>query len=81
MNRLHKLAVNEEGFVFDPSTGESFTVNQTGLRVMKLLKENQSSQIITKELMEEYEVSSEEAEKDVADFIDHLRSFQLWEGE
>ena len=39
MSRLNRLAINDEGFIFDPETGNSFTVNGTGLFIIKLLKE------------------------------------------
>jgi len=77
MNRLSQLAINEEGFVFDPVTGESFTVNQTGLLILKGLKEGKSQEDIVKEITENFEVSEEEAQRDVIDFIEKLRSYML----
>ncbi len=77
MNRLSQLAINEEGFVFDPLTGESFTVNQTGLLILKNLKEGKSQEEIIKDITENFEVSQEEAERDLIDFIEKLRSYRL----
>ena len=77
MNRLSQLAVNEEGFVFDPLTGETFTVNQTGLLILKDLKEGKSQEEIIKDITENFEVSQEEAERDLIDFIEKLRSYRL----
>ena len=77
MNRLSQLALNEEGFVFDPLTGESFTVNQTGLLILKDLKEGKSQEEIIKDITENFEVSEEEAERDLIDFIEKLRSYRL----
>ncbi|WP_457636227.1 HPr-rel-A system PqqD family peptide chaperone [Persephonella sp.] len=77
MNRLSQLAVNEEGFIFDPLTGESFTVNQTGLLILKDLKEGKSQEEIIKDITENFEVSEEEAERDLIDFIEKLRSYRL----
>ncbi|WP_456464649.1 HPr-rel-A system PqqD family peptide chaperone [Persephonella sp.] len=77
MNRLSQLAINEEGFVFDPLTGESFTVNQTGLLILKDLKEGKSQEEIIKDITENFEVSEEEAERDLIDFIEKLRSYRL----
>ena len=77
MNRIAQLAVNEEGFVFDPVTGESFTVNQTGLLILKDLKEGKSQEEIIKDITENFEVSQEEAERDLIDFIEKLRSYRL----
>jgi len=77
MDRLSQLAINEEGFVFDPLTGESFTVNQTGLFILKELKEGKSQEEIVQDLVENFEVSKEEAERDLVDFIEKLRSYRL----
>ncbi|WP_457640116.1 HPr-rel-A system PqqD family peptide chaperone [Persephonella sp.] len=77
MERLKQLAINEEGFVFDPLTGESFTVNQTGLFILKKLKEGKTEEEILKELVENFEVSEEEAQRDIIDFIEKLRSYRL----
>ena len=77
MKRLSQLAINEEGFVFDPLTGESFTVNQTGLLILKDLKEGKSQEEIINDITENFEVSQEEAERDLIDFIEKLRSYRL----
>ncbi len=77
MNRLHQLAINEEGFVFDPTTGESFTTNQTGLAILKGLRGDQIVSKIAEGLTEQFEVTIDQAERDVTDFIDHLRTHRL----
>lgn len=77
MSRLNHLAINDEGFVFDPSTGESFTVNSTGLAILKALKENKTSGEIAAELQAQFESPSEDIERDVIDFIAHLRTYRL----
>jgi PqqD family protein of HPr-rel-A system len=77
MSRIHRLAVNEEGFVFDPATGESFTVNGTGFVILKGLKENKEPEEIAEEITERFDVEPEETERDVSDFIERLRAFKL----
>ncbi len=77
MNRILQLVVNPEGFIFDPTFGEVFTVNQTGIDVLKNLKENKTNRDIALELTSNYPVTHEEAEKDIDDFISHLRTYYL----
>jgi PqqD family protein of HPr-rel-A system len=77
MSRLQHLAINEEGFIFDPLTGESFTTNKTGVFILKRLQEGKSEDKILEELVEEFDVSREVAERDLIDFIQKLRSFNL----
>jgi len=76
-NRIARLAVNEEGFVFDPQTGESFTVNETGKTILKALIESKAEEGIALKLTEQFNVSHQEAQADVRDFIQHLRAYQL----
>ncbi len=77
MNRLSQLAINDEGFVFDPTTGTSFTTNQTGLFILKELKEGKSPEEIVDLLTEEFKVDRKTAEIDLLEFIEKLRSYNL----
>lgn len=49
-DRLKQLAVSETGFIFDPQSGQSFTVNQTGHLVIEMLKRSESPQAAAHEL-------------------------------
>ncbi|MEZ4765008.1 MAG: PqqD family protein [Calditrichia bacterium] len=75
--RLHQLAINDEGFVFDPSTGESFTLNHCGLFIVQALKSGRTADEIAKLLPEKFDEVPETAERDVLDFISHLKSYHL----
>ncbi|RMH70095.1 MAG: PqqD family protein [Gemmatimonadetes bacterium] len=77
MNRLHQLAINDEGFVFDPTTGESFTTNPTGLTILQGLRAQKSPSQIVEDLCADFEVQPEDAERDINDFIDVLRTHKL----
>ena len=77
MNRLAQPDLNTEGFVFDPNSGESFTVNPTGLFILNGLREHKSPETIAQEMSDEYDVKPDEAERDVSDFQTRLRTYQL----
>ncbi len=77
MDSLRQLAINEEGFVFNPATGESWTVNSTGLYILKLLKEGKDEDTIARQIATEFDVDLETAQRDVVDFIEKLRSYRL----
>lgn len=77
MNRLSKLAVNPEGFIFDPCGGEMFTVNKTGLRILNGLREQKSTGLIVNELLRVFDATKEQIEKDIMDFKSQLRVFHL----
>ena len=73
------IAVSESGFVFDPSTGESFSLNQVGLELVELLKQGENFDIIKKEILEKYDVDEISFEKYYYDFINSLNQNQLLE--
>ncbi|WP_035587434.1 PqqD family protein [Hippea jasoniae] len=79
MKNIKSLAISEDGFIFDPQTGNSYTVNKTGLFIIKLLKENKSEDEIVEILTNEYDIDKNEAQKDVADFIGYLKTLGLME--
>ncbi len=79
MNKLNRLAINDEGFIFDPETGNSYTVNEVGLFILKQLKEGKSESEILDALIENYEVEKGEAEKDLIDFLEQLRLMGILE--
>ncbi len=77
MNRLTQLALSDEGFVFDPQTGDSFQVSETGMAVLRALKEGRSDEEIAQSLVADFEVALEEARRDCADFRGQLKNFGL----
>ncbi len=81
MDIRKNIAVSENGFIFNPLTGDSFSVNQTGVFILRKMKEGDSNEDIMKALQEEYELDTYIAEKDLYDFLSLLKSYQLTENE
>lgn len=77
MGRVHQLAVNEEGFVFDPTSGQSFTVNPEGLAILGGLKEGKDAVEIAHAIREKFEGTPDDVERDVTDFIGQLKIYRL----
>lgn len=78
--KLNKnLALSESGFAFNGSTGDTFLLNETALFIIQKIKENFSIEEILNSLVQTFDVSSIIAEKDLIEFINHLKSFQLLE--
>jgi hypothetical protein len=77
MNRLTQLALSDEGFVFDPQTGDSFQVSESGMAVLRAFKAGRSDEETAQQLTVDFEVSIEEARRDCADFRGQLRNFGL----
>ena len=72
---LRRLAVSESGFVFDPVSGHHFTVNETGLEILRYLQKKQDLPELLAMLSQEYSVGSRELERDVVEFAGMLRKF------
>lgn len=70
---LKRLAISESGFVFDPSSGHNFTVNETGLVLLRLLLKHQRLDQILAALSDEYNVAPRDLERDVVEFISAVK--------
>ena len=78
-NRLARLALNGQGFAFDPQTGESFTLNDTARLVLTALCEDCDMEAVARKLAERYHIEPRRAWSDVQDFMAQLRAMQLLE--
>jgi Coenzyme PQQ synthesis protein D (PqqD) len=74
---LTHLAVSREGFAFDPTTGESYTMNPTAAQAMAVLAGGGSAGMAAAALAKDYEIPLAEAERDIADFVSRLKQFGL----
>ena len=72
---LRRLAISESGFVFDPMSGHHFTVNETGLEILRYLQKDQDLDELLAMLGEEYSAGTRELERDVLEFAGMLRKF------
>jgi hypothetical protein len=72
---LRRLAISESGFVFDPVSGHHFTVNETGLEILRYLQKDQDLAELLALLGQEYSVGNRELERDVLEFAGMLRKF------
>jgi hypothetical protein len=75
------IAVSETGFVFNPTTGDSYTINQVGQEILGYLGENRSLAEITSLMTSSYEIDPSSFEKYYFDFISMLRQFELLDEE
>lgn len=73
------IALSENGFVFNPSTGDSFTINKTGKEVLTLIKEGKSLPAISELMTDKYDVDINTLERYLSDFINDLTVNNLLE--
>lgn len=69
---LADLMLNDRGFVFDPASGETFQLNATGLRVVRLLQSGLENDAALAQVIAEYDVDEHTALRDFSDFVDHI---------
>ena len=81
MKLKRNIAVSESGFLFDPTGGESYSLNEQGLEILNLLKERKSQEDITAYMTETYDIAPDDFEKYFFDFIGMLKQFKLLEHE
>jgi PqqD family protein of HPr-rel-A system len=76
--RLRDLALSDSGFVFDPLTGHTFTVNRTGQLALRCLKDGLSAAETAQRLSAEFTTErDEDPARDVQDFVLQLRECGL----
>lgn len=71
------IAINDNGFLFDPVSGESYTTNFVARDIIFMLKQNIMEDGIKTLLLEKYEVDELTLEKNLIDFFTMLRHYGL----
>ncbi|HTA27008.1 MAG TPA: PqqD family protein [Bacteroidia bacterium] len=80
MKLKKNLALSDSGFVFDPSTGDSFSTNPIGLEIIRMLKEGKTADDIKSQIIKTYMTDDVSFEKDYYDFVNMLSKHNLVEG-
>ena len=81
MKLKRNIAISESGFVFDPTAGESYSLNEQGIEIINMLRENKTNEEIASYMTANYEVEAGDFEKYYFDFIGMLKQFKLVEDE
>lgn len=71
------IAISENGFIFNPITGDTFTLNDSGFQILTMLKSGKSKDEIKEMLLSEYEVDELVLERYLQDFISDLKRNNL----
>ncbi len=79
MKLRSNIAVSDNGFVFDPNTGDSYNLNYIGQEILQMLKLNLSEKEIAKAVTEKYDVEENTFEQNLFDFIGMLNHYDLIE--
>ena len=73
------IAISENGFVFDPVTGQSYNLNATGLEILRMVVSGRGEDEVVNHFVAEYDITKSQIESDLADFRELLIRFELAE--
>lgn len=62
------LAISDSGFLFNPSSGDSYSLNPIGVEIFKYLQKGESDSAIINQLLSDYAVDQNTIEMDLDDF-------------
>ena len=79
MKLKKNLAFSDSGFVFNPSTGDSFSANPIGLEILTMIKNGKDEDTIISHVLNNYQTERETVEKDLYDFTKMLQTLKLAE--
>jgi len=71
------IAISKTGFVFDPTSGESYSINPIGMKILQQLQEESSLEDITGMITSQYDIDDVSFEKYFLDFVGMLKQFKL----
>jgi len=77
MDKLTDLAISDSGFVFDPWSGATFSLNGTGLAVLRLLKDGLRGDALLEALDDAFDVRDGDMRRDVDEFLGLLQRHEL----
>ncbi len=73
------IASSDEGFIFNPTTGDSFSANMIGAEIINLLKKDITLKEVADIICDKYDVDRSLFERDLEDFTLQLKDFSILE--
>ncbi|WP_183574882.1 PqqD family protein [Mucilaginibacter sp. X5P1] len=79
MKLKKNIATSENGFIFNPATGDSFSGNAMASEILLAMKNGDTEAQIKQQLLQKYEVSATQLNRDWEDWIVQLKEANLLE--
>ncbi len=79
MKLRKNVAVSEAGLLFNPVTGESYSINPIGVEILNLIRDEKNPAQISRVILDKYSTDQATFEKDYHDFISILEHHNLLE--
>lgn len=77
MKLKKNIATSENGFIFNPSTGDSFSSNSIAAEILALMKAGETSLQIKQHMLDNYDVDETQLERDWEDWVLQLKDANL----
>lgn len=71
--KLRDLAVSDTGFVFDPYTGATYSLNGPGIVLLRGIRDGLGRGELVDQLADRFEVTDHDLRRDVDEFVQQLR--------
>jgi hypothetical protein len=71
------LTINSDGFAFNVTTGESYTLNPCAQSIVQRLRSGESPIQVIQAIASEFGIAQSVIERDMADFAQQLRTLGL----
>ena len=79
MKLKKNIATSENGFIFNPATGDSFSSNAIAADIVVMMKAGQLPDDIKQQILNKYEVEATQLNRDWEDWIIQLKEANLLE--
>jgi hypothetical protein len=77
MKLKSNIATSENGFIFNPATGDSFSGNSMAAQLLLAMKGGKTETEIKQDILDRYEVSAGQLERDWENWIMQLKEANL----
>ena len=75
--QIIRQKIGKKDVLYDPVTSELYTFNKVGKKIFELARSGTNERDIVKEIMKDYDVTQEDAEKDISSFLKILSKKKL----
>jgi hypothetical protein len=73
------IAISDEGFLFNPTTGDSFSTNEIGAEIVLLMKKHILLSDVVDTISNKYDVDKTLFERDLEEFMLQLKDYSILE--
>lgn len=73
------IATSENGFIFNPATGDSFSGNAIASEIILAMKMGAAADQIKHDILQKYEVTADQLDRDWEDWMVQLKEANLLE--